>query len=26
RVVLPGHQVACHRVSDGGTPLYPVSV
>ncbi|NDB01118.1 MAG: peptide ABC transporter ATP-binding protein, partial [Betaproteobacteria bacterium] len=26
RTVLPGHQVACHRVSDGGAPLYPVSV
>jgi len=26
RTVLPGHQVACHRVSDGGAPLYPVFV
>ena len=26
RTVLPGHQVACHRVSDSGAPLYPVSV
>ena len=26
RTVMPGHQVACHRVSDSGAPLYPVSV
>ncbi len=25
REVLPGHRVACHRVSDGGEPDYPVS-
>ncbi|GDX58805.1 peptide ABC transporter ATP-binding protein [Comamonadaceae bacterium] len=26
RTVLRGHLVACHRVSDSGAPLYPVSV
>ena len=25
RTVQPGHQVACHRVDDGGRPLYPTA-
>jgi peptide/nickel transport system ATP-binding protein len=25
RTVLSGHQVACHRVSDDGAPLYPIA-
>ena len=25
REVIPGHSVACHRVSDDGKPLYPVA-
>ncbi|MFZ9405640.1 MAG: ABC transporter ATP-binding protein [Burkholderiaceae bacterium] len=25
REVLPGHRVACHRVSDAGEPLYPLA-
>jgi peptide/nickel transport system ATP-binding protein len=25
REVLPGHRVACHRVSDDGRPLYPIA-
>ena len=25
REVLPGHRVACHRVSDDGRPLYPLA-
>jgi peptide/nickel transport system ATP-binding protein len=24
REVIPGHSVACHRVSDDGRPLYPI--
>jgi peptide/nickel transport system ATP-binding protein len=25
REVAPGHRVACHRVDDSGTPLYPLA-
>jgi peptide/nickel transport system ATP-binding protein len=25
REVIPGHKVACHRVSDDGRPLYPIA-